>query len=487
MDKKLFRNYAYSSIYQILILFLPLILTPFLTRVLGAEAIGQYSYTRSVVTYFILFGTVGSNMYAQREIAYAGDDKFRRSCVFWEILAIRFFLLGISLSLYFVLEVRNGRYPLLFLIQSMDIIASMLDITWYFQGLEDFGRITLRNVCIKICSVILILVTVRQPSDLWLYVFIYTAGNLLGQMWLWKDIPHTISKIPLPQLHPARHRKGILLLFIPQIAIQIYLVIDKTMIQLLTNDSLENGYYELAQTIQRTGVTLTTAYGSATAARVALLKNKPAPDKEIAKLITESYEIVCLAGVPVAMGLGAIARNLIPWFMGTNFQPVARLLIQLSPLIVIIGFSNISGIQYMVPMGLQNRMTVSTLLGMILNICLNLLWIPAYKAQGAAGASVAAECAVALVQIFYIRKILRKKLLIKSFSQAIISGSIMVILVKITEQFGLKTASFPHTVLLTLEGACIYLAIQLLLGNRILLKIIDYILSVLKANIKKKR
>ena len=483
MDKKLFRNYAYSSIYQILILILPIILTPFLTRVLGAEGIGQYSYTRSVVTYFILFGTVGSNMYAQREIAYVNDNRIKRSHIFWEILIIRCVLLSVSLSLYFILEIKKGRYPLLFLIQSMDIIAAMLDITWYFQGLEDFSRITLRNTILKICTIILILVTVRQPSDLWLYVFIYTIGNLLGQLWLWKNISHTVSTVPRRQLHPIRHWKGILLLFIPQIAIQIYLVIDKTMIQLLTSDSSENGYYELAQTIQRTGVTLTTAFGSAAASRIALLKNRSDSNSEISKLITQSYEIVCLAGVPIAMGLGAIARNLIPWFMGAAYEPVTHLLVLLCPLIVIIGFSNISGIQYMVPMGLQTYMTVSTLLGMIINILLNLLWIPAYKAQGAAAASVAAECTVTLIQIFYVRKVLIKKILIKSFFQAILSGSIMVILIKLTEQFWLNQASFPHTMLLTLEGGIIYITMQLLLRNRIMIKIKNYLFSFLKFNI----
>lgn len=476
MDKKLLQNYAYSSIYQILILILPLLLTPFLTRTLGADGIGQYSYTRSVVAYFVLFGTAGSNMYAQREIAYVSDDRAERSCVFWEVLMVRCLLLGCSLILYFLLEVRSGRYPLLFLIQSMDIISAMADITWYFQGLEDFGRITLRNAILKISSAVLILIAVRGPSDLWLYVSIYAIGNLLGQLWLWKDISSTVSMLPFRQLHPLRHRKGILQLFVPQVAIQIYLVIDKTMIQLLTDDSAENGYYELAQTIQRACVTLTTAFGAATAARVALLKDK-SRHEEIRHLVTQSYEIVCLIGVPVAMGIGAISHNLVPWFMGDGYGPVARLLVLLCPLIVIIGFSNISGIQYMVPMGLQRSMTISTLSGMAVNVLLNLLWIPAHKAQGAAAASVAAECSVALMQMLCIRKVPMKRTLLKSLIQAMLSGSVMVILIKMTEYKWLETSSFFHTSLLIMEGIIIYLTMQSLLRNRLLKRIGAYILS----------
>ena len=164
-NKALYKNYILNSIYQILILVIPLFLTPFITRVLGAENIGQYSFTRSVVTYFVLFGTVGSNMYAQREIAYVSNDQQKRSLTFWEVLAIRCILLGVSLIVYFYLAVYRGKYPLLFLIQSLDILAAMLDITWYFQGRENFRAITFRNTIVKIASTVLIITTVHVPED----------------------------------------------------------------------------------------------------------------------------------------------------------------------------------------------------------------------------------------------------------------------------------------------------------------------------------
>ena len=69
----------YNLIYQILIIVLPLITTPYISRVLGAENIGIYSYTISVATYFILFGSLGIATYGQREIAYIQDDKKKYS------------------------------------------------------------------------------------------------------------------------------------------------------------------------------------------------------------------------------------------------------------------------------------------------------------------------------------------------------------------------------------------------------------------------
>lgn len=469
-NKTLYKNYAFNSIYQLLILIIPLFLTPFITRVLGAENIGQYSFTRSVVTYFVLFGTVGSNMYAQREIAYAGSNEQKRSLVFWEIFVIRCVLLGISLIAYLYFAVYKGRYPFLFLIQTLDIIAAMLDITWYFQGTEKFGVITLRNAIMKIASAVLIVATVRAPDDLWVYVFIYSGGSLVGQLWMWKDIVRNVTGVSVHQLCLRRHLKGIAQLFIPQVAIQVYLVIDKTMIELLTGDSAQTGYYELAQTVQRTGVTIVTAFGTVAASRIAALKSTR-DSKAISELLTQSYELVCLTAIPIALGIGAIAQNFIPWFLGEGYVPVIRLLILLCPLIVIIGFSNISGIQYMVPMGLQNQMTVSTFVGACINVLLNLLWIPEYGAVGAAIASIISECVVMLIQGFFIRNIIVKADIIKSFFQAILSGSIMVVVVKLTERAWLGASTFANTVILVAEGCSVYLGLQLVFKNRILLNI----------------
>ena len=82
-------NYLYNLIYQIYAVIIILITTPYVSRALGAENIGIYGYTYSIVTYFILFGTLGISMYGQREIAYVKDNKEKRSTIFFELLIIK--------------------------------------------------------------------------------------------------------------------------------------------------------------------------------------------------------------------------------------------------------------------------------------------------------------------------------------------------------------------------------------------------------------
>ena len=104
------KNYIYNLGYQLLVIILPLVTTPYISRVLGAEGIGIYSYTISIITYFVLFGSLGIAMYAQREIAYVQDEKVRRGRIFWESFFLRCITLCIAMVIFFVLFGRTGEY-----------------------------------------------------------------------------------------------------------------------------------------------------------------------------------------------------------------------------------------------------------------------------------------------------------------------------------------------------------------------------------------
>ena len=98
---KVVKNYLYNLSYQILILIVPLITTPYVSRVLGAKGVGTFSYTNSIVQYFILFGCIGLNLYGQREIAYVQHEKEKRDKVFWELVILRIIMVSISLTVFY--------------------------------------------------------------------------------------------------------------------------------------------------------------------------------------------------------------------------------------------------------------------------------------------------------------------------------------------------------------------------------------------------
>ena len=128
MKKSITKNYIYNLTYQILVLILPLITTPYISRVLGAESIGIYSYTISIVTYFILFGSLGIAMYGQREIAYLQGSREKYSKIFWEILILRFITMTISMIIFYFSFASNGEYSVYYTILLLEMLANCLDI-----------------------------------------------------------------------------------------------------------------------------------------------------------------------------------------------------------------------------------------------------------------------------------------------------------------------------------------------------------------------
>ena len=267
--KSITKNYIYNLSYQILIIFLPLITTPYVSRVLGAENVGIYGYTLSIVTYFVLFGALGVSMYAQREIAYVQNDIKERSKICVEILIFRLITMSVSILLYYIFFVNGNNYQNYYFILIMELVSTCFDISWFFQGLEEFKKTVIRNIIVKLISFICILVFVKTKNDLSIYILIYVLSNFIGNISLWIYLPKYIEKIKINELNIFKHLKPTLWLFIPQIAMQIYTVLDKTMIGTIIEDKSEVGYYEQAQKIVKLCLTLVTSLGIVMVPRMA--------------------------------------------------------------------------------------------------------------------------------------------------------------------------------------------------------------------------
>ena len=247
--KTIIKNYIYNLIYQILVLILPLITTPYISRVLGAENIGIYSYTISIVTYFILFGSLGVALYGRRQIAYEQEKGKKYSKTFWEIFLLRIITMLISTIIFYCIFVNGEKYQLYYKILLLELLANCFDISWFFQGLEEFKKTVTRNVIIKLISVICIFTFIKTHEDLPMYFVIYVLSTLIGNISLWFYLPKFLKKVRLKQLNLVKHIKPTIGLFIPQIAIQVYTVLDKTMIGFIISDKSEVGFYEQSQKI----------------------------------------------------------------------------------------------------------------------------------------------------------------------------------------------------------------------------------------------
>lgn len=482
MKKSIAKNYIYNLIYQMLTIFLPLVTTPYLSRVLGAEPIGIYGYTVSIVTYFILFGTLGISMYGQREIAYKANCKSEKSKVFWELIVIRSITLTISIVLFTLIYGTSSNYAVYYRILIIQLVANLFDISWFFQGIEEFDKTVIRNVIVKMLSLVLIFVVVKSPGDLWKYFLIYVAAELIGNITLWLYLPKYIEKVNFKLLKFKKHIKPVLSLFLPQVAIQIYTVLDKTMIGLITNDMVEVGYYEQGQKVVKAALTILNALQLVMNSRIA---NAYANEdkKEVSECLEKSFNFTWLLAVPMVFGFIAVAPGFVPWYYGDGFEGVIPILITTAPILIAIGLSGITGVQYLVQIGKQNKFTLSVTIGAFVNIILNLILIKFFKGVGAAVASVIAELTILLVQLRYFKDQFSLFKILKLSAKCWISGIIMFVIVKILAQH--MSVSIANTIIQTIIGGIIYLTLLIILRYRFIYDVFNQVLTGIKAKIKR--
>ena len=194
MDKKLISNYIYNILYQLVKIVMPLVIVPYTMGTLGATTLGISDFAGNIASWFILFGVLGVNLYGNREIAKVRDDKIELSKTFIEILMMQVINMGIACAMFalyvFVAVKENQTIYYLYL---FTMLASMFDITWFFYGVENFKSASLRNIIVKIIGVACIMLFVKGPEDLWLYVVINSFSEIFGQAIMFVQLKNYIS------------------------------------------------------------------------------------------------------------------------------------------------------------------------------------------------------------------------------------------------------------------------------------------------------
>lgn len=423
MSQSLKKNYVYNLLYQILLVLLPIITTPYIARILKASGNGVYSYTSSIVTYFILFGSLGINLYGQREIAYVQNDKQRRNKIFSELFILKAVALTIAMVLFWLFFANSGEYALYYKILTLEIFANIVDISWVYQGLEEFKKITIRNTGIKLVSTILIFILIRNEQDIWIYILIYALTTLLGNLSLWfkhqKYVEFKIARLDIRQ-----HIKPTIALFIPQIAVQVYVVLDKIMLGSILNNMDEVGYYEQSQKIIKILLTVITSIGTVMLPRIAKTFTDNNHD-QIKFYIDKIFHYIYMLSIPLMFGIIATSHNFVPLFFGPGYENVSLIMSIMSVIILFIGLSNVIGMQYLLPTKQQKGYTISVTAGALINLALNLILIHSLEAIGATIATVVAEFFVTAIQFYFIRKDFSLSKILKMSWKYLIAGIVM--------------------------------------------------------------
>ncbi|PEH05981.1 polysaccharide biosynthesis C-terminal domain-containing protein [Lactobacillus sp. UMNPBX4] len=473
---KVIRNYLYNVGYQVLALIVPLITSAYVSRVLQPKGVGANAFTNSIIQYFILIASMGIGYYGNRQIAYVRDSREKMAKTFWEIQIVKTIMTLIAFIAFEIFMFFYTKQPKYMWAQSINLIAVAFDISWFYEGIEDFKVTVLKNSFVKIISMIAIFLFIKNPDDVILYIIVLADSTLLGNLTLWPNIKHDLSKVNIRILNPWPHFLPMIELFIPQIATQVYVQLNKTMLGGMVSETA-SGYYQYSDNLIKLILALVTATGTVMLPHVANAVSHGSME-QVNQMLYKSFDFVSAIAYPMMFGIAAVSLTLAPKYYGPGYGPVGLAMMIESIVILMIAWSNAIGVQYLLPLNRVKQFTTSVTVGAIVNIILNVPLIHLWGLNGAMWSTVISECAVTLYQLFIVRHLLRYKDLFHGSWKYFVSGLIMFGIV-----FWMNRNLKDSWLMLFVEvivGIVIYTVLMLILKAPIIFEARDLIIKKLK-------
>lgn len=466
-ERSLVKNSIYNVFYKLLNVLFPLVSATYVARVILAKGVGEVAYAQNIVSYFSTIAALGIPNYGTREIAKFKNNLEKRNIVFSELFIINFISTIIcTIAYYFMistLEVFQNQLAL-FNIIGLTIIFNIFNVDWFYQGEEEFKYIATRSFVIKLLSLIAIFLFVKDQSGVIAFALISTiavvGNNLLNIINLKK---HHV-KLSIKHLRFRHHMKPILYLLMSVISVEIYTMLDTTMIGMLGN-AKQVAYYTNSMKLVKILISVITSIGSVLLPRMMLYHSLGKID-ECSHIVSKVTSIMLILFIPSQIGIFMLAHNITLILFGSSFLPAVKTLQICSFLICGLGFSNLFGTQVLLTFSAEKKLLISTLFGAAVNVLLNLILIPSFAQNGAALASVISETTVTIISIYYAVRFINIKL-DKQFIIATLISNICLIAVLSLLSI-VVTSPLLNLIFSVSLGAFIYFIINMILKNPII-------------------
>ncbi len=427
----------------------PLITFPYVSRILGPEGTGKVAFATSFVTYFVMFASFGVATYGIRAVAQVRDNKEQLTKTTQEILGINLCIMFFSYLVFFILLLTSDKLwqeKELMTITSFLIIFTILGVEWFYKGVEQYQYITIRTIILRFIALIITFIFINTEDD---YVILgavtvfATIGSGIINLF---NIRNYISFEIYKDYNFSRHFKPMSLLFLTSFAIAIYTNTDATMLGFMRND-IDVGFYNAAVRIKAILLGVVTSLGVVLLPRLSYyIQHNMIKEFNIA--LNKSVNFIMLIALPVAIFFMLFAKETILVLAGDNYSASILPLQIVMVTIVLVGITNILGIQVLLPLKKDGALLISVLVAAIADILLNLFFIPKLGATGAAISTTIAELAVLIIQCYFVKsylKILFGNIQYIKIILAIILGSILS---KILESY----LDFPLLIEFTIAG-----------------------------------
>ncbi|MGF7142339.1 O-antigen/teichoic acid export membrane protein [Anaerotaenia torta] len=450
------KNYIYNVIYRLSICILPLVVTPYVARVLGAEQVGIYAFSSTVACYFIMFGKLGLDNYGNRSIASCREDKVRRSRMFWGIYLMQLVTSAISIAVYLLLVLTVFRENRAVYWMQLIYVASILfDVSWFFYGMEKFRITMVRSLMSRTLIILGVFVFVHSEKDLWVYTGIMSVCFLLEQLQLLPFLFRQVQWVRIKKEDILCHIVPNLKLFVPLLALSSYHWMDKIMLGVMVKSSAIVAFYTYAENIINLPKGILSALDTVMLPRISNLVAKNKIEESIQKIRT-SIKFNSFVSCALCFGIAGVAPSFVPWFFGPEYRPTILLTIELAMVMIPMSLAEVVQTQYLIPFQREEVYIRSVTLGAVTDIILNLALIPFFGASGAVIGTLVAEVAVCVYQMNYIRDVYRYRQLFKMLLPFMACGAL-----EFAAAYAMGGLLLPPVLLLPLQilaGGAVYLA-----------------------------
>ena len=446
------KNLIYQTAYQVLATVLPLITTPYVSRVLGATNLGIYSYAATYANYFAVVAMLGFSNYGGKSIAGSKADTDSLVEMYFGIRKLQLISSSLMMILYvaFVLIFQRDNLAL-YAIEAIWIINCFIDVNWFFFGLEEFKLTVTRNLIIKLLSIVGIFAFVRTANDLLIYALILVIGTTISDIYLLLKVKKWIPYRKKVSIKASLvHLKPVIVLFVPILAMTLYHQMDKTMLGLLSTYE-EVGYYYNADKIINILLGVITGLGTVSLPRMTALLAQGKKD-EYKNILEKSVAVVMIACSAVVFGITAVSEEFVPLFFGEGYEACIPLLSKLSFVIYFKAIGAILVNQVLLPHDKEKAYIIAVFAGAGVNFVANSIMIRLWGALGAVIATIIAEFLVCVVEIFLSREVVNVLSLLKNSLVYPVVGLLMFISVRLLMNF------------INIQQAIVALTVEILFG-----------------------
>lgn len=402
------KNFIFNFILTGSNLLFPLLTFPYLSRVIGAEGLGLCNFILSYCQNFIIIAALGLPVYGIREIARLGNDKPKRSKLFFELLTIHLLFTGFLLILYcasvfLYADFRN--YKQLTLLGGIFILLNVFTIEWLFSGVSDFKYITIRSLIVRSLSVLSIFIFVKQKDDFTIYFIIIVITLLLSAIININYARKYISRNTDFSLKSVlSHSKPVFTLGIYMVLTNVYTLLPTTLLGFYSSKAAV-GYFYGADKIIRMTISVFTALTTVMIPKLNLIAEKKESDDYLL-LINKSLNFIICLGIPIAFLIYLLADPLIMLLAGKEFVNSIFCIQIMSPIILIIAFAQVFVIMILSVNRRDKEMVALSGIGMVISLIINLIFIPHFAERATAFSQLIAELSVTVFSFFLAKRVL---------------------------------------------------------------------------------